>query len=229
MIVGVTRHMLPHLLWGPPPPCKQAVWKNNKYAKRNVPKSVQIVVSLIKPIAFLPFSLLSPSSLLKLPIVVIQKFCYHGNVTSHFSSLFEVAWHLTIKLFVNDLWNKSYMNFGNEMKMKKWSSQWTQFRQLRKEARKIFRTSTGLVKCGFKPRWSPEFFFQASLRNCINYVHCDDHFFIFNKTVSRQKLWVGNIAKSMAPEGRGAMLSANVDVYFHEMSNVEMCWSLLLK
>ena len=31
-------------------------------------------------------------------------------------------------------------------------------------------------------------FFQASLRNCINYVHCDDHFFIFNKTVSRQKL-----------------------------------------
>ena len=23
------------------------------------------------------------------------------------------------------------------------------------------------------------FFFQASLRNCINCVHCDDHFFIF--------------------------------------------------
>ena len=40
---------------------------------------VQIVVSLIIPIAFLPFSLL------KLPIVVIQKFCYHGNVRSHFS------------------------------------------------------------------------------------------------------------------------------------------------
>ena len=31
---------------------------------------------------------------------------------------------------------------------------------------------------GFKPRWSPEFF-QASLHNCINCVHCDDHFFIF--------------------------------------------------
>ena len=29
----------------------------------------------------------SPSPLQKLPIVVIQKFCYHGNVTSHFSSL----------------------------------------------------------------------------------------------------------------------------------------------
>ena len=23
------------------------------------------------------------------------------------------------------------------------------------------------------------FFFQASLRSCINYVHCDEHFFIF--------------------------------------------------
>ena len=40
------------------------------------------------------------------------------------------------------LWNKSYMNCGNEMKMK-WSSQWTQFMQLRKEAWKKFRTSTG--------------------------------------------------------------------------------------
>ena len=29
------------------------------------------------------------------------------------------------------------------------------------------------------PLISPEFFFQASLRNCINCVHCDDHFFIF--------------------------------------------------
>ena len=28
-----------------------------------------------------------PSRLLKLPIVEIQKFCYNGNLTSHFSSL----------------------------------------------------------------------------------------------------------------------------------------------
>ena len=41
---------------------------------------------------------------------------------------------------VNDIWNKSYMNCGNEMKMKKWSSQWTQFMQLHKEAWKKFRT-----------------------------------------------------------------------------------------
>ena len=33
---------------------------------------------------FLPFSL---PLLPKLPLVVIQKFCYHGNVTSHFFSL----------------------------------------------------------------------------------------------------------------------------------------------
>ena len=35
-----------------------------------------------RSIAFLPFSLFSPSSFLKLFIVVIQNFCYHGNVTS---------------------------------------------------------------------------------------------------------------------------------------------------
>ena len=34
------------------------------------------------------------------------------------------------EMSVNDVWNKSYMNCGNEMKMKKWSSQWTQFMQL---------------------------------------------------------------------------------------------------
>ena len=48
-----------------------------------------------------------------------------------------------VYVYINDIWNKSYMNCGNEMKMKKWSSQWTQFMQLRKEAWKKFRTSTG--------------------------------------------------------------------------------------
>ena len=182
-------------------------------------------------------------------------------------------------MYVNDIWNKSYMNCGNEMLMKKWSSQWTQFMQLRKEAWKKCRTSTGFepvtsrlpVRCStnwaMKPltmgagqlwvhmwvdmfncgniwthNWTymfnfhfisavhigfisyvinTHFFhgnirthnwpapnvsgfivqfvehctgnrevtgsnpievlncFQASLRNCINCVHCDDHFFIF--------------------------------------------------
>ena len=42
--------------------------------------------------------------------------------------------NLNLSCGVNDIWNKSYMNCGNEMKTKKWSSQWTQFTQLRKEA-----------------------------------------------------------------------------------------------
>ena len=41
----------------------------------------------IKLIAFLPLSLPSLSSLLNLHIVVVQKFCYHGNVTSFYFSL----------------------------------------------------------------------------------------------------------------------------------------------
>ena len=46
----------------------------------------EFLLSLYKPIAFLPFLL--PSPLVKPPVVVIQKFCYHdGNMMSQFSSL----------------------------------------------------------------------------------------------------------------------------------------------
>ena len=60
---------------------------------RNLQKSVMLVQSCFANIyllLFLPFSLPSPSLLLKLPIVLIQKFCYHGNMTSLFGSLFRV-------------------------------------------------------------------------------------------------------------------------------------------
>ena len=147
---------------------------------------------------------------------------------------------------VNDIWNKSYVNCGNEMKMKKWSSQWTQYMQLRKEAwkkihdfngvwtRDLAITELTIIKswiffsgffmhlhklrslwrsflhfhfvpaynwpapnvCGFIAQLVEDrtgnrevmgsnrvevlnFFFQVSLRNYINCVHCDDHFFIF--------------------------------------------------
>ena len=43
----------------------------------------------------MPCSLPSPLSLLKSPIVVIQKFCCHGNVTSHFSSPIETLSNAT--------------------------------------------------------------------------------------------------------------------------------------
>ena len=33
----------------------------------------------------------------------------------------------------------------------------------------------------------------------------------YNETVSRQNLWVGDIAKSMTSEGNSALLPANVD------------------
>ena len=39
-----------------------------------------------EPISFLPLSMLPPSSLLQLTIVVMQSFCYRSNVTSHLSS-----------------------------------------------------------------------------------------------------------------------------------------------
>ena len=55
---------------------------------RNVKKKPwSTVVLLTKPIAFLPFSLSSLLLLLKLPITLIQKFCYHGNMTSHLLSI----------------------------------------------------------------------------------------------------------------------------------------------
>ena len=44
----------------------------------------------------------SPSPLQKLPIVVIQKFCYHGNVTSHFSSLLDQGIKRAVKRGMND-------------------------------------------------------------------------------------------------------------------------------
>ena len=47
----------------------------------------RLLFCLSKPLAFLLFVLLSPSSLLEFPIVVIQKVCYQGNVMSPFSLL----------------------------------------------------------------------------------------------------------------------------------------------
>ena len=48
------------------------------------------------------------------------------------------------------------------------------------------RSERNLCNCVKKPEKNSgiqvlHFFFQASLRNCINCVHCEDHFFIFRK------------------------------------------------
>ena len=60
-------------------------WLRN--IQKNSDAHAELLLCWYKPIAFFHFSLLSPASLLKLPIVVIQKFYYQGNTTSHFSSL----------------------------------------------------------------------------------------------------------------------------------------------
>ena len=38
---------------------------------------------------------------------------------------------------------------------------------------------TGIARSGVETPLKSWIFFQASLRKCINWVHCDDHFFIF--------------------------------------------------
>ena len=51
-----------------------------------------------------------------------------------FGSRSIVGSYVPVKeMSVDDIWNKSYMNCRNDIKMKKWSSQWTPFMQLRKE------------------------------------------------------------------------------------------------
>ena len=75
-------------------------------------------------------------SVLKIPSGIRGK--NSGIQVTFLSEIVTVRTKLNTKLAilqsVNDIWNKSHMNCGNEMKMKKWSLQWMQFMQLRKEA-----------------------------------------------------------------------------------------------
>ena len=66
--------------------CRSRATTAKKRTKKHDART-QLLLCWYKPIAYLLLSLPSLASLLKLPIVVIQKFCYHGNVTSDFSSL----------------------------------------------------------------------------------------------------------------------------------------------
>ena len=146
---------------------------------------------------------------------------------------------------VNDIWNKLYMNCENEMKMKKWSSQWTQFMQLRKEAWKknsglqrglnpwprdtgamLYQLSYEATDVGSRSivgsyvpvkEMSVVFFFQASLRNCINCVHCDDHFFIFSVNyityqLPRSTMPIGTVYMDHVITGQLPWSTSNCDV-----------------
>ena len=60
-----------------------------KMYKKSVMHVQSCCFTNINLLLFLPLSLRSLLSLPNVPFVVIQKFCYHGNLTSHFSSLFR--------------------------------------------------------------------------------------------------------------------------------------------
>ena len=66
--------------------CRSHAMMAIKCAKKRHARA-QLLFTNINLLPFLPFSSPSPSLLTKLPFVVIQKFLYHGNVTSYFSSL----------------------------------------------------------------------------------------------------------------------------------------------
>ena len=66
----------------------------------------KVVVLLIET---LPFSMPSPSSSRKLPIVVIQKFCNHGNVTSHLCSPLLKAFYNRKRWFFYQSWEKRWL------------------------------------------------------------------------------------------------------------------------
>ena len=102
----------------------------------------------------------------KLIFEVYQKFFLNKSWKSGWRQILMVKWkwdekklltifiaHILLVLFallpkiissVNDIRNKSYMNCGNKMKMKRWSSRWTQFMQLRKETWKNSGLQWGL-------------------------------------------------------------------------------------
>ena len=51
----------------------------------------QLLFCWYESVAFLPVLFAVAGVVAKLPIVVTQKFCCHGNVTSHFSSLLHAC------------------------------------------------------------------------------------------------------------------------------------------
>ena len=74
----------------------------------------QLLFCWYKPITFFWFSLASPASLLELPIVAIQKFCYHGNVTSHFSSPQEMSTRRLLHVRIHCVWIFLFQSQGQE-------------------------------------------------------------------------------------------------------------------
>ena len=90
----------------------------------------------------------------------------------------ELKWNNNVDFSVNDIWNKSYMSCGNEMEMKRWSSQWAQFMQLRKEAwKKKIRTYPVEVLFFFSGFFTPLHKLRSLRRSFLHFqrrFHCQE-------------------------------------------------------
>ena len=76
------------------------------------------------------------------------------------------------EMSVNDIWNKLYMNCGNEMN-------WPAPNVSGFIAQLVEHRTGNREVTGSNPVEVLNFFFQASSHNCVNCIHCDNHFFIF--------------------------------------------------
>ena len=98
----------------------------------------------------------------RLPVMLYQL----SHEATDVGSRSMVGSYVPVKeMSVNDIWNKSYMNCGNEMKMKKWSSQWTD--------RKLL-----LICClDTNPYCSTPFHFQTKKKKTFSVVvnRCTSH------------------------------------------------------
>ena len=89
-------------------------WRNDHHGERNLCNCVK------KPEKIQDFNRVWTCDL-TITSVMLYQLSYEATDVGSRSI---VGSYVPVKeMSVNDIWNKSYMNCGNEMKMKKWSSQ----------------------------------------------------------------------------------------------------------
>ena len=128
--------------------------------KKNVMHVQRCCFAKCKSIAFLPFSLPSPTLLLKLPIVVIQKCCYHvvlpqAQLKKQLHDLLERIFNTKRKSFIT---TNNFPTWANDQT----SSRYTHFscRELGLAIDFLSTTSTFVLEARFSGRllvypWAP--------------------------------------------------------------------------
>ena len=92
-------------------------------------------------------------------------------------------------------------------------------------------------------KWVLVNFFQASLRNCINCVHCDDHFFIFisfpqfiydlfhicinNLKSTGRALLIGNEAKAHSQHNNSFVITYNIQIFANFWVLWVLCFTII--